>query len=122
MRLAGGYLTLFLLLIGNSLAELVQAHELQPSSMELRQLTSERFEVIWRAPVYDRKPHPARLQLPDAWQTVGEPSIRQLPDAALHRFPPIILLSFFNDAGKVKDLATIYLLRIVMKVYTDVFN
>jgi hydrogenase/urease accessory protein HupE len=74
-----------LLLLFAGLVGPAQAHELQPSSMELRQLTSERFEVIWRAPVYYRKPHPARLQLPETWKTVGEPSVRQLPDAALHR-------------------------------------
>ena len=61
------------------------AHELQPSSLELRQLTPERYEVIWRAPIYYKKPHPARLQLPEHWQTVGEPIIKQLPDSALHR-------------------------------------
>jgi hydrogenase/urease accessory protein HupE len=61
------------------------AHELQPSSLELRQLTPERYEVIWRAPIYYGKPHPANLQLPEQWQTVGEPTIRQLSDSALHR-------------------------------------
>ncbi len=61
------------------------AHELQPSSLELRQLTPERYEVIWRAPIYYRKPHPAKLQLPEHWQTVGEPTIKQLSDSALHR-------------------------------------
>jgi hydrogenase/urease accessory protein HupE len=61
------------------------AHELQPSSLEVRQLTAERYEVIWKAPIYFKKPHPARLQLPDNWQVVGEPTIRQLRDAALHR-------------------------------------
>lgn len=61
------------------------AHELQPGSLELRQLTPERYEVIWRAPIYYKKPHPARLQLPGHWQAVGEPTIRQLPDSALHR-------------------------------------
>lgn len=61
------------------------AHALQPSSLEIRQLTPERYEVIWRAPIYYRKPHPARLQLPVEWQTVGEPTVKQLPDSALHR-------------------------------------
>jgi hypothetical protein len=84
MRPAVGCLAIILLLfIG--LAGLAHSHERQPSSMELRQLTPERFEGIWRAPVYDREPYPARLQLPDGWQTVGKPSVRQLPDAALHR-------------------------------------
>jgi hydrogenase/urease accessory protein HupE len=82
MGRAGGFLVAFLLLLCASVGE---AHELQPSSMELRQLTSERFEVIWRAPVYYRKPHPAQLQLPDTWKTVGKPTVKLLPDSALHR-------------------------------------
>jgi hydrogenase/urease accessory protein HupE len=61
------------------------AHELQPGSLEVRQLTTERYEVIWRAPIYFKKPHPAKLQLPEHWQTVGEPTIKQLSDSALHR-------------------------------------
>jgi len=61
------------------------AHELQPSSFEMRQLTPESYEIIWRAPKYYRKPHPARLQLPETWQTVGTPTVTQLADAALHR-------------------------------------
>jgi len=61
------------------------AHELQPSSLELRQLTPERYEVIWRAPIYYGKAHPARLQLPEQWQTVGEPTVKHLSDSALHR-------------------------------------
>ncbi|MDH3711754.1 MAG: hypothetical protein OER04_17820, partial [Cyclobacteriaceae bacterium] len=61
------------------------AHELQPGSLEVRQLTQDRYEVIWRAPIYYRKPHPAKLQLPEQWKTVGEPTVKQLPDSALHR-------------------------------------
>ena len=63
----------------------VVAHELQPSSLEVRQLTPERYEVIWRAPIYYKKSHPAKLQLPEQWQTVGEPTVKQLSDSALHR-------------------------------------
>jgi hypothetical protein len=61
------------------------AHESQPGSLELKQLSANRYEVIWRAPIYYGRPHPARLQLPDNWQTVGEPTVRQLSDSALHR-------------------------------------
>ena len=35
--------------------------------------------------MYYKKPHPAKLQLPEQWQTVGEPTVKQLPDSALHR-------------------------------------
>ncbi len=69
----------FSLFISNAVA-----HELQPSSLEVKQLTPDRYEIIWRAPIYYRKPHPAKLQLPEQWQIVGEPTVRQLPDSALH--------------------------------------
>ena len=78
--IAGCVLAISAVLAGQALA-----HELQPSSFELRQLTPESFEVIWRAPIYYRKPHPARLQLPEDWQTVGEATVKQLSDSALHR-------------------------------------
>jgi hypothetical protein len=68
-----------------SLFSQVFAHELQPSSLEVRQLTQDRYEVIWRAPIYYRKPHPATLQLPEQWETMGVPTVKQLSDSALHR-------------------------------------
>jgi hydrogenase/urease accessory protein HupE len=61
------------------------AHESQPGLLELRQLAEDRWEVVWRAPIYYGKPHPARLELPSDWQPVVEPTMRQLPDSALHR-------------------------------------
>ncbi len=36
------------------------AHESQPGSLELKQLGVDRYEVIWRAPIYNGRPHPAR--------------------------------------------------------------
>ncbi len=61
------------------------AHESQPGLLEIKQLSNDRYEVTWRAPVYYGQPHPASVQLPEAWQTIGEPTVRQLPDSALHR-------------------------------------
>ncbi|MEJ2330649.1 MAG: HupE/UreJ family protein [Gammaproteobacteria bacterium] len=60
------------------------AHESQPGLLELKQLGPERYEVIWRAPTYYGKPHPAELLLPEEWQTVGEPTMRQLADSQLY--------------------------------------
>lgn len=62
------------------------AHELQPSSLALKQLSGERYELIWRAPIYYNEPHPAKLQLPEHWQMLVEPTVRQLPDSAVHRY------------------------------------
>jgi hydrogenase/urease accessory protein HupE len=74
-----------LLLYNTGIANPVYAHELQPASLEVRQLTSNRYEVLWRAPIYYKKPHPSRLQLPEDWKPVIEPSVIQLSDSALHR-------------------------------------
>jgi hydrogenase/urease accessory protein HupE len=63
----------------------VYAHELQPGALALRQVAKDRYEVTWRAPFYLGRPHPAKLQLPDNWRTIGEPTVRQLPDSNLHR-------------------------------------
>lgn len=75
----------FLLLLYAGFFQQAFAHELQPGSLEVRQLTAERYEVIWRAPIYYKKPHPAKLQLPEQWLIVGEPTVKQLSDSALHR-------------------------------------
>ena len=61
------------------------AHESQPGLLEIKQLSNVRFEITWRAPIYYGRPHPASLQLPDTWKTIGDPTVRQLPDSALHR-------------------------------------
>lgn len=72
-------------ILGIGLSGKAFAHQSQPGSLELKQLGANRYKVIWRAPIYYGRPHPARLKLPDNWQTVGEPTVRQLPDSALHR-------------------------------------
>ncbi len=64
----------------------LQAHELQPSAFEMRQLTAQRYELAWRAPLYFKNPHPARLALPDDWQIVSGPGVERFADAILHRY------------------------------------
>jgi hydrogenase/urease accessory protein HupE len=76
---------LVLLWIGTLFGGQALAHESQPGLLELKQITTDRYEVIWRAPIYYGQPHPARLVLPADWTAVSEPTVRQLPDSALHR-------------------------------------
>jgi len=77
-----------LLLIGLGPAPAL-AHESQPGLLELRQLTSgpseQTWEVLWRAPIYYGRPHPARLELPAEWATGAEPTVQRLPSSELHR-------------------------------------
>jgi len=77
---------LALLIFSTLFVDKIIAHELQPATLEIRQQTLERFEVLWRAPVYYGKAHPSVLELPKHWQQVQKPSVTQMSDFALHRF------------------------------------
>lgn len=61
------------------------AHESQPGMLKFKELVQNRYEVLWRAPIYYGRPHPARLQLPQNWKTIGETTVRKLADSELHR-------------------------------------
>ena len=74
-----------LMLLLSGVAGQACAHESQPGLLQVRQLAGDRYEVLWRAPIYYGAPHPAQVQLPASWQVIGEPTVRQLPDSALHR-------------------------------------
>jgi len=83
MRTVSSIIALLLLCVG--LSSLAFAHESQPGLLQLTQQDSSHYEVIWRAPIYYGKAHPASLQLPANWKTVGHPTTRQLSDSALHQ-------------------------------------
>ena len=89
-------LTLLLVIFSLIWSQTASAHESQPGSLEMRQLGSDRWEITWRAPIYYGKPHPARLQLPEDWQTIGKPTQRRRADA-------IIFHRVISTGGKSTD-------------------
>ncbi|WP_163340689.1 hypothetical protein [Desulfopila sp. IMCC35008] len=52
-------------------------HESQPGAIELEETGPARYKITWRAPIYYGKPHPARLELPEEWKTIGQPTERR---------------------------------------------
>jgi hydrogenase/urease accessory protein HupE len=62
------------------------AHESQPGTLEIKQLAPEKYDVTWKAPIYYGKPHPARLQLPENWQNVVQPTERRKVDAIVYHW------------------------------------
>jgi len=60
-------------------------HESQPGAVEITEIGTDRYEIIWRAPIYYNKPHPAKLILPHEWQTIGPPTQRHRSDSILHQ-------------------------------------
>jgi len=79
MRLA--WFLISLLLIVGSVP--VFAHESQPGTLEIKQLAGDRYDVIWKAPIYYGKPHPARLQLPENWKDIIQPTERRMSDSII---------------------------------------
>lgn len=79
MKLSAIFALVLILVIGVTAG--VYAHESQPGTLELRQVDKDRYEVTWRAPIYYGQPHPARVELPEHWKTVVEPTVRLLPDS-----------------------------------------
>jgi len=77
------------LLLGGLAPAPCLAHESQPGLLELHQLTSDQsqqtWEVVWWAPIYYGRPHPARLELPADWQAVGKLTVQRLASSGLHR-------------------------------------
>ncbi len=64
----------------------VYGHESQPGTLEIKQLTSDRYEVTWRAPSYYGKPHPAKIQLPTEWKDIVQPTERRLEDSIVSQW------------------------------------
>ena len=77
--------SMVMLFIGLGTFSTTHGHESQPGMLDLRQIAENRYEVIWRAPIYYGRPHPARLELPEHWQDLAEPAERRLPDSQLFR-------------------------------------
>ena len=73
----------FLTLIFFALASPVSGHESQPGTLEIKQMAEDRYDVIFRAPIYYGKPHPVRLQLPSDWQNIVQPTQRRMTDSIL---------------------------------------
>ncbi len=59
------------------------AHESQPGTLEIKQLKADRYDVVWKAPNYYGKPHPARLQMPDSWKNIVQPTERRMADSII---------------------------------------
>lgn len=62
------------------------AHESQPGSLEIVQLSPRHYDVTWLAPIYYGRPHPARLELPETWVNVIQPTEKRIADATLYHW------------------------------------
>jgi len=92
-------LVLIILLLSAIATGTASGHESQPGSLEIKQLGPDRYEITWRAPIYYGKPHPAKLMLPEEWQTIGQPTQRRRPDSIV--FNRVISTNGESIEGKI---------------------
>ncbi|MBT8362837.1 MAG: HupE/UreJ family protein [Desulfobacterales bacterium] len=60
------------------------SHESQPGSLTIRQIDNDRYDISYRAPNYYGKRHPAQLQLPEEWKTLGQATERKIGDSIVY--------------------------------------
>jgi len=104
---------ILLLLLALGVYAPVHAHESQPGTLALRQLAGDRFEVLWRAPIYFGRPHPCRPEWPAHWQMVVTPTVHELSDSHLFRSvvavgPPGVEANIIRFAGLEHTITDVF--------------
>src|SRR5688572_26292434 len=66
-------------------AQVSLAHEARPAYLEITETAANRYEVLWRTPVYSGARLPVRLRFPEGVHKVLEPTQRELADSLLER-------------------------------------
>ena len=63
----------------------VLAHEFRPAYLQITEIGSDRYDVIWRTPLLSGQRLPVVLKLPSDARNVTEPATRELPDSIMER-------------------------------------
>jgi len=114
---------LWIFLLMSIVSKWACAHESQPGVVDITQLDEQRYQVVWKAPIYYGKPHPAHLVLPDSWQIVAP--VTQFATRDAHITTKIITAdkSHFNGATlhfpNLEKTITDVLVRTVLKDGTE---
>ena len=74
-----------LVLLALLVAEQAAAHDSRPATLEVRQTSAERYELLWRVPVMAGNRLPVQLKLPPAVRNLTEPAVQELSDSLLER-------------------------------------
>lgn len=73
---------MFLFLCGLGVA---WAHDSRPAYLEINEVGGERYEVLWRTPVFSGMPLPVELRFAEGARNLIEPTTRRLPDSLIER-------------------------------------
>jgi len=63
----------------------VQAHEVRPAVLEIKETAQGRYHVLWRTPLLSGMRLPVVLQFPDDVRNVADPIVEELSDSIIER-------------------------------------
>lgn len=93
---------LLVLLALSAFSGLAGAHESRPAYLELKELSPNRYALLWRTPVLVGQPLPVALRLPESFHSADEPITQRLRDSLLER--RVIETDAEGIAGKRIDI------------------
>ncbi len=62
-----------------------QAHESRPAYLELKEIVSGRYDLLWRTPLWSGMRLPLALKFSDGVRDITAPALQELPDSLIER-------------------------------------
>jgi hydrogenase/urease accessory protein HupE len=78
-------IALAILLLAPILAPSAQAHEVRPAYLQIDQIGPDRYDVLWRTPLYSGMRLPVVLRLPEGVRDAVQPRVQELSDSLIER-------------------------------------
>lgn len=63
----------------------LQAHEIRPAYLQIDQVGADRYNILWRTPLFSGRRLPVVLRFPDDVRNLTEPAEQVLPDSFVER-------------------------------------
>ena len=76
---------LWLAIVLATLSSKTDAHESRPAYLELTQIASDRYDILWRTPLNAGMRLPVVLRFPDQLRNLAEPKTQELTDSIIER-------------------------------------
>jgi hypothetical protein len=76
---------LLVIIVLSAMAPGAQAHEVRPAYLQIDQIRPDRYEVLWRTPLYSGMRLPIVLRLPEGVRDAVQPSMQELSDSLIER-------------------------------------
>jgi hydrogenase/urease accessory protein HupE len=74
-----------MILLGGSFVNFCAAHETRPATLEIKEVTADHYDVVWRTPVNAGMRLPILLELPKEAKNLAAPTTLELTDSLLER-------------------------------------